>query len=238
MDSKPALSDYLARLPSSPEVFPFFYRRLIGLRFPIPVAEILELRFLSHQAIDRAQSLEPTLRWNAFAAQRTADMEAAGVHKSAHRQRLLHLLQMIRAYHEAHAAASLSAEEHLRVDIDRNRAAQDQSLRYGKIAGSLTLVAGVSAFLLSPPAVIMEGLTVLLAYFTVDSFYSRSLLKREERLLRQELTLVLRHRVRTVNWKAVVRQAGAILGYRQPRCGEAFRVEPGPEQELLELDEA
>lgn len=225
MDSKPALSDYLAKLPFTPELFPFFYRRLVSLRFPIDVGEILELRYLSHHVIDHAENDGLGREFGEFAAARRRDMDDLGIGKASHCERLTQLLLLIRDYHKAHAARSDADEARLRTEIERNHFAQRQSRHYGKTAGLAALVAASSSFLLSPPAILMQGFTIFLIYLSLDYFYSQSALRREERILSRELGEVLRHRVRAVNWKAVVRQTGAILGYTRPLGGEAFRIE-------------
>jgi len=238
MDSRPALSDYFARLPSSPDLFPFFYRGLVGLRFPIEVAEILELRYLCHQVVDRAENDGQGYEWSEFASERNLDMDRLGIQKSPHRERLSQFLILMHGYHTDHKKASAASETALYEALRNNRFAQDRSHHYGKTAGFAAIISAASAFLLSPYTAVIEGLAVLLAYFSLDSFYSLLVLKREERRLEGELREVTRRRVRSVNWKAVVRQTAAILGYTQPRCGEAFRSLPEQEfHEFAEVDQ-
>ncbi len=241
MDPKPVLSEYFAKLPTSPDAFPFFYRKLIGLRFPIDVAEILELRYLCHQAIDQRLREEQDYEWGEFAVSRIADMERLGINKSAHRERLAQLFLMLRNQHAAHKAASAMAETELRAAIAQNRFAQNRSWAYGKAGAAAALGAGLAAVLLSPPAVLMQGIALFLGYLSLDSFYSVLVLRREERRLDTELAEVLRRRVRNVNWRAVLRQTAAILGYAPPRGGEAFRIieqETAPHEVVQELDDA
>lgn len=225
MDSKPALSDYLAKLSIAPELFPFFYRRLVSLRFPIDVSEILELRYLSHHLIDHSENDGLGHEFGEFATARRRDMDAIGISKASHRERLGQLLLLVRGYHTAHAARSDAEEAKLRTDIERNHFAQRQSRHYAKTAGVAAMVAAASSFLLSPPAILTQGLTVFLTYLSLDYLYSQSALRREERILSRELGEILRQRVRAVNWRAVVRQTGAILGYTRPLGGEAFRMD-------------
>lgn len=235
MDSKPLLSEYFAKLPTSPDAFPFFYRRLVGLRFPIEVAEILEMRYLCHQAIDQSGRDDREYEWDEFAASRMADMEHVGVQKPTHRERLSRLLLLLKDYYALHKSGSTAAEDEVRRALADNRFAQERSKSYGKVAAVAALVATLSSILLSPPAVLMQGIAILLGYLSLDSFYGLSVLRREERRLNAQLSEVLRRRVRTVNWRAVVRQTGAILGYTTPVGGEAFRLEQ--EHELPDLVE-
>ncbi|MHB1512538.1 MAG: hypothetical protein ACYCTF_05475 [Acidiferrobacter sp.] len=235
MDSKPLVSEYFAKLPSSPDAFPFFYRRLVGLRFPIEVAEILEMRYLCHHAIDQSGRDDREYEWDEFAASRMADMEHVGIQKPAHRERLSRLLLLLKDYYGLHKTGSAVAEDELRQGLADNRFAQERSRSYGKIAGIAAIVAALSSILLSPPAILMQGVAILFAYLSLDSFYGIAVLRREERRLAAQLSEVLRRRVRTVNWRAVVRQTGAILGYTTPMGGEAFRLEQ--EHELPDLIE-
>ncbi|MHB1566665.1 MAG: hypothetical protein ACYCXG_08120 [Acidiferrobacter sp.] len=235
MDScKPALSDYLARLSSSPDAFPLFYRRLVSLQFPIAVAEILELRYLSHQIIDGASSDIAADDTDVFLAERQADMTQAGIHQPAHRARLQRLLLLTRQFYSAHSHDSAVHETRLRQALADNTFGRQHSQRYGRTTGIATVIALGSSLLLSPPAILMQGLAVLFGYLSLDYFYSVSTLRREEQRLRRELEAVLRCRVRAINWKAVVRQSGAILGYTQPHGGEAFRL-VSEDVELLSL---
>lgn len=229
MDScKPILSDYLARLSLSPDAFPLFYRRLVSLRFPIEVAEILELRYLSHQLIDgtndgtddgpAADGLDE------FIAGRQTDMAHAAIHKPVHRSRLLRFMILIRKFHIAHHQDSADHEARLERALADNAFGRRYSRRYGRTTGIIAGTALGSSLLLSPPAVLMPGLAIVFGYLSLDYFYSITTLRREEQRLRRELEEVRRRRVRTVNWKAVVRQSGIILGYTQPHGGEAFRL--------------
>lgn len=225
MDSEPALSDYFAKLATSPDSFPFFYRRLISLHFPIEVAEILELRYLTHHAIDRAEMYGEGLEFRQFAADRGLDMDKVGIGKTLHRERLAQLLLLIRDYHKSHAARSNTAEARIRAALAENQFAQARSKHYSKNAGVAALFMAASSLLLSPPAVLMQGLTIFLCYLSADYLYSLSLLRREQRALQSELGEILRRRVRAINWRAIIRQTATILGYAQPLGGEAFRVE-------------
>ena len=238
MDSKSPLSEDFAKLPDSSDAFPFFYRKLVSLRFPIEVAEILEMRYLCQRAIDECARDDRDYEWGEFTASRMADMDHVGVQKSTHRERLSRLLLLLRDYHNLHKTRSAEAEETLRASLADNRFAQERSRSYGKGGGVATLIAAISSVLLSPPAVLMQGLTVLLAYLSLDAFYSLSILRREERRLNEQLSEILRRRVRTVNWRAVVRQTGALLGYTRPLGGEAFRLEQEHEalDQLVEAD--
>ena len=237
MDLKPLLSEDFAKLPNSPDAFPFFYRRLIALRFPIEVAEILEMRYLCHQAIDQSEREDRGCEWGEFTASRMADMDHVGIWKPNHRERLARLLFLFKGYHALHTTRSAAVEDELHGSLADNRFGQERSRSYGKAAGVAAMVTGLSSVLLSPPAVFLQSLTVIFAYLSLDSFYALSILRREERRLSARLSEVLRRRVRTVNWKAVVRQTGAILGYTRPLGGEAFRLEQEHEvQDLAAID--
>lgn len=230
---KAALSDYFAKLPASPETFPFFYRRLVRLCFPIDVAEILELRYLSHNIIDNSThtGTDPN-----FASARTAEMASLGIFKPTHQKRLLQLLVLINQFHTLHIRQSEEAERTLRAALTDNHFASKHSHRYSRTTGTAALITALSAIFLSPPALFMETCTGLFTYLSIDYMYSLSALKRENTLIRTHLNHILRHRVRTLNWKAVVRQIGAILGYTIPHGGEAFRLEHSYEYESSEYE--
>ncbi len=220
------LSDHLAKVAAaSPETFPFFYRGLISLRFPIPVSEILEFRYLSHNLIDRAAEFDCTYTFDDFALARRQDLAHCGITKDTHSDRLLQLLRIIRHFHDVHVRASEERERQLRAALEENVFAHHHSRRQGRSMGAAAAASLAGALLMSPPATLMEAVTLVFGYLCADHYYSLSLLKREEKSLRDDLTEILRRRVRHINWRAVVRQTDAILGYTQPSRGEAFLIE-------------
>ncbi|MDA8389630.1 MAG: hypothetical protein M0Z76_02680 [Gammaproteobacteria bacterium] len=236
---EPVLSDHLAKVAaSSHEAFPLFYRGLISLRFPIPVAEVLEFRYVSHQLIDQAASYGCAYAFDDFTLARRQDLAHCGIVKATHSDRLLQLLRLIHHFHEIHVRTSEERERELRATLEENVFAQRHSHRYGRATGIVTAASLASAVLMSPPATLMEGLAVLFGYLCADHYYSLSLLAREERTLQSDLNEVLRRRVRHINWRAVVRQTAAILGYARPSRGETFQMDQGAESYALTTDTA
>ncbi len=235
--NEPALSDHLAKVAaSSHETFPLFYRGLISLRFPIPVAEVLEFRYMSHQLIDQAASYGCAYVFDDFALARRQDLVRCGIVKPTHSDRLLQLLRLIHRFHEVHVRTSEEQERELRMALEENIFARRHSQRHGRSTGIAAAASLASAVLMSPPATLMEGFALLFGYLCADHYHSLSLLAREERTLQDDLNAVLRQRVRHINWRAVVRQTAAILGYARPSRGETFRMEQDAESYTLTSD--
>lgn len=218
------LSDNLGKLSSSPENFSPFYRRLVQLRFPLEVSDVLELRYLFNHAIDQAQEPARTRDFQHFRAARQMEMEAAGVENRRHRERLMKLLTMLRQLHLMHAIESRDAESELRRALANNRKAAASSVRYGKIA----LLAGALAgafWLLADAPWWSQILTLGLGYLSADYFYSLSILRRERALLGARLEDVLSKRISSLNWPLLIRNIALVLGYARVDGVEAFAIE-------------
>lgn len=208
-----SLSDHLAELTSSPDSFSSFYRKLTGLRFPIAVAEILELRSLFNQSIDGTAEISATRDYEHFKEARQAEIDALGIEKKQHYERLMKLLALMREFHFAHSRESRDRENLLRKAISENDKARTQSVRYGKICLGWVAICGAVWLVLPAPGWLIPFLTVGFSYLCLDYFYSLSLLKDDKGMLNQQLETVLSRRIKTLNWKILTRNISLILGY-------------------------
>lgn len=217
------LSDNLGKLNSSPENFSPFYRKLAQLRFPLPVADVLELRYLFNHAIDQMPEPERTRDFHHFREARQAEMEAVGIDTGRHGQRLLKLLAVLRQLHLVHIIESRDAEAQLRRALEGNEKAARASVRYGKVSLVAALVAG-TFWWLADVHWWTTALAVGLGYLSADYFYSLSILKRERSLLQERLDEVLAKRVSGLHWPLLIRNIALILGYARIDGVEAFEM--------------
>jgi low affinity Fe/Cu permease len=225
-----SLSDHLTKISASPESFSFFYKKLIGLRFPIDVAEILELRSLFNQTLDAMEEIPESRDFQHFSDARQAEIDALKIEKKQHGQRLLKLLALIREFHFAHSLQSRDTENHLRKALSDNNKARIRSIHYGQIT---FIVALISAFIWVAfnPGWVIQIFTVGLAYLFGDYFYSLSILKRDSVELDRQLQELLKRRVKTLNWQVLTRNISLILGYAKISGVQAFLIDKESEQE-------
>lgn len=215
-------SETPTKLPASPDEFGSFYRKLSALRFPLDVAEILELRYVFNHAIDQAGEPSATPDYRHFRDQRLIELERLGVDQPHHVERLLKLLTVVRELHLRHSLHSRDTELSLRKAAIANHAATEQSRRYGKYTlFGLALVASFWLVLYQPAWWVYVGIAIG-SYFSLDYFYSLSILKRERGVLAQRLEALLGRRVAALNWAAVVKNTALVLGYARLRGIEAF----------------
>lgn len=218
-------TDGVVKTLTSPGNFPDFYRRMVGLRFPLEVADILELRDSLNQAVDHR--LEPTASrdYIHFCSLHRPQIAALGINKDHHAQRLFKLLAMLRELHLAHSIESRDAEAKLRAALARNEKASTQSRGYAKVALGVALIAASLWVALIDPGWFVRIVTVAAGYLSADYFYSLTILQRERNILGGQLRTLLDRRVHALNWPTVVRNLALILGYARISGVQAFVVE-------------
>jgi hypothetical protein len=218
-------TDHAASGLITPAGFPAFYRRVANLRFPLDVAEVLELRSLINHSTDHA--VEPTVTpdYRDFREKLLTEMGALDINRDHHRERLLRVLTLLRALHYHHSLTSREAEVRIRVGLTDNQKARTQSLSHGKLCLFLMTVGGLLWFGLPEPHWTIKLVTAGGAWLAWDYFRSLPELDKEVVRLNQELNEVLRQRIAAVDWKTVVDKLSLILGLRQHSGVEVFRMD-------------
>lgn len=208
-----------------PENFDAFYRTLMGLRFPINVAEVLDLRYLINHAVDEFTEPPLTPDYRQFREALQTAIDSFSIDNKHHSERLLKILTMMRQVHYMHSVKTRDASERLRRAQVDNRRAHQQSIYFG-------LVFLVSAFLglagwfgLPEPGWLLKAAAVACIYLTWDFFRSLPILNREMKRLTQELNAVLRGQIRSIHWKALIHKLALVLGYKQITGIEVFRMD-------------
>jgi hypothetical protein len=225
-----SLSDHLAKISASPESFSYFYKKLTGLRFPIDIAELLELRSLFNQTLDAMEEVPESRDFQHFRDARQAEIDTLKIEKKQHGQRLLKLLALIREFHFAHSLQSRDTENHLRKALADNHKARIRSIRYGQIAFIAALISALTWIAFSRGWG-MQILTIASVYLCGDYFYSLSILKRDEGELNQQLQELLQRRVKTLNWQVLTKNISLILGYAKISGVQTFLIDKENEQE-------
>jgi hypothetical protein len=209
----------------TPAGFPAFYRHLSSLRFPLPVAQVLELRSLVNQSVDDYHQAATTPGYRHFCRALLSAIESFGIESRHHNERLLKTLAFIRDLHYRHSVASRDQEIGLRQAMRNNRRARGQSIEYGLLFLLSAILLMIFWIYLSTPAWWVKLATLVSAYLSWDYFHTLPLLDREWQNLRLQLNQSLRNRIDSVNWKRMIHKLALILGFKTI-CGiEVFRID-------------
>lgn len=203
---------------------PSFYNTILGLRFPIDVAHVLELRYLLNHAADAYVEPPPTRDERQFRKALGVAIESFGIKNTYHCQRLIKILTMIRDLHAAHLRSSRIAEMSLRNALADLRNARAKLVRHGLLSLIATIFAGMTWLASGDPGWTIQLLTLILAYLTWDCFHSLPNIDREPDVLHPALNEVLRRRVESLNWKRLIHKLALILGYKRIPGLEVFPI--------------
>lgn len=218
-------ADTLGGFTLTTEGFPDFYARILALRFPISVAEVLELRDLINHSADVYEEPADLPQNREFRESLEAAIQSFGVENRHHSERLLRVLTMLRGMHYNHTIASRDAEQRLRSLQTENRGARSRSLRNGSVALLAMLGTGAAWILTDQPGWGLKLLPLLSAIAALSYFHALPLLDRDMERLTRDLNVVLRKRVDTLNWRTLIHKLALLLGYKQIQGVEVFRHE-------------
>jgi hypothetical protein len=218
-------TDTLSGFALTTRDFPDFYARVLALRFPISVAEVLELRDLINHSADVYEEPADLPQNREFRESLEGAIQSFGIENRQHGERLLRVLSMLRSMHYQHTIASRDAEQRIRQLQAENRGARKRSLRNGVL--SLLALAGTSLawYLLGELDWLLKLLPLGAAVMALGYFHALPLLDREMERLTQELNAVLRKRVDTLNWRMLIHKLALLLGYKQIQGVDVFRHE-------------
>ncbi|MFQ5936619.1 MAG: hypothetical protein ACE5LB_09440 [Acidiferrobacterales bacterium] len=220
------LTDYdVTEVQLTVEGFPIFYHGVLGLRFPLDVSQVLELRFLINNAVDRYKIPATTAEDRQVHEALRAAVASFGIDNTHHRERLTKILTMIRGLHAGHLVESRVAELSLRGLLEDIGRARSRAVRHGLYSLIATIFAALTWIGASDPSWTVKLLTLGLAYMSWDSFHSLPTLDEEPEILKPALNEVLRRRVESVNWKRLIHKLSLILGYKQIPEIVVFRMD-------------
>ena len=218
-------ADDFSALSLTPENFQQFYNKIIGLRFPLDVAQVLELRYLINHAVDNFYEPPLTPDYRHFREALQAAIDSFAIDSKRHSERLLKTMAMLRAMHYAHTVSSRNAEYKLREELADNRRARAQSVRYGLFWLFITILSGILWVALKEPGWVIKFFMVGSLYLSWDYFHSLPTLDREINSLGQQINDLLRRRVKSINWKTLIHKLSLLLGYKHITGIEVFRMD-------------
>lgn len=214
----------------TPEGFHTFYTKFISLRFPMKIAQVLELRYLINHAVDRYKEPPPSPNYRQFRDSLQSALDSFAIDNRRHSERMLKTLSMFRDIHYAHSIASRNAERRIREAMERNRDDYAKAVRYGLFF----IFAGVSFIVIWLAAadahLAIKLLPAVYAWLSLRFFHKLPALDREHEKLTLEVNDVLRRRVSTLNWKTLIHKLALVLGYKRIRGVEVFHEDVDHDQ--------
>ena len=222
--NNPRTSD-LSRLSLTPQSFDTFYKTLAGLRFPMNVAEVLELRYLINHTVDDFTEPPLTPDYRQFRDTLQTAIDTFSIENRHHRERLVKILTMLREIHYVHTVNTRDASERLRLAQTANRKAHRQSIHFGLFFLVCAILGGIAWLGIPDWGWVAKIATVVCAYFAWDFFHSLPTLDREMKQLTRRLHNVFRRHIRSVDWKTLIHKLSLVLGYKQISGVEVFRMD-------------
>ncbi len=219
------LPEEFERLNLTPSHFHTFYHSFMGLRFPLIVAEVLDLRYLINHAVDDFTEPPLTPDYRQFLESLEKALDSFGIENPRHRERLLKTLALIRELHVAHTLTSRDHEERLRLAMENNRLARRRALHAGVVylLGALFSIGGW--YLVDEAQWLVQVLTVLCGIESWRNFRALPRRDGDAQELHRQLNDVLRQRVNALNWKTLIHKLALVLGFKQIKGVEVFQMD-------------
>ena len=218
-------TDTLSGLTLTTRDFPDFHALIMALRFPIDVAEVLELRDLINHSAAVFEEAADSPQNREFRESLEGAIQSFDIENRYHNERLVRVLNMLRGMHYQHIIASRDAERRLREQQTENRVTRRNSLRNGVLALLTMLGTGLAWFSLEGSNWLLKLLPLTAAILALGYFHALPLLDREMERLTRDLNDVLRRRVDTLNWRTLIHKLALLLGYKQIQGIDVFRHE-------------
>lgn len=208
-----------------PDTFEPIYHTLIGLKFPVDVAQVLELRYLINHAVDDFAEPPATQDYREFREALQSVMDAFGIENKRHSDRLLRILTMMRDQHYTYSIETRNSETQLRDQISANRRARSQSIRYGMFFTVTAIISGIVWLGLIDAGWPVKLLTIGFAVLAWTYLHAIPGLDRDSKKLEHKLTELLRHRVKSIQWRVLIQKLALVLGYKRISGVEVFRID-------------
>lgn len=222
MSKQKYITDDLAHQQLNVDTFVQNYRQIIGLRFPVGVADVLEIRASLNQAIDDRDPMQVSGGLQQFAEAVFEAIIQLGLKNNRHVARLTKLMSIFRELHHSHIARSRKHERSLRNQINNNQDVKTRSIGYGLFTFFL-VITGLLTWMIVGNALWFIKIGIgLLAYMSFDYFMSLKTLKLESDILNNELNMLLRQRVQTIDWKSLLQKTAMLLGFKKVSGVDVF----------------
>lgn len=218
--------DTLGGFTLTTDGFPDFYSRIQAMRFPISVAEVLELRDLINHSADVYEENTESPQNREFRDSLENAIQSFGIDNRHHSERLVRVLTMMRVMHFQHTLASRNAEQQLRQEQSQNRRTHGFNRRNGLLAILVALGAGLFWALSAEAGWGVKLLSLAAAIGALGYFHTLPQLDRELEQITRQLNDVLRKRVDSLNWRTLIHKLSLLLGFKKIQGIEVFRHEP------------
>jgi len=218
-------SDTLAGFTLNTAGFPDFHNRIATLRFPVSVAEVLELRDLIHHSVDVYEEPPDIPQNREFRDSLENAVHTFGIDNPHHSDRLVRILTMLRGMHYHHTIVSRDTEQNLRQRQAENREKRRVNLRSGVLAVLVTIALGTYWAVTPFPDLALKLGVLVSAILAFAFIHALPRLDAEMERLTRELNDVLRKRVDSLNWRTMIHKLSLLLGYKQIQGIEVFKNE-------------
>ncbi len=208
-----------------PDTFEPLYHTLVGLKFPVDVAQVLELRYLVNHAVDDFPEQPDTQDYREFRDALQTAMDSFGIENKRHSDRLLRILTMMRDLHYTYSIETRNRETQLRDQMNANRKARGQSIRYGMFFTFAAIISGIVWLGLVDAGWPVKLLTAGFAVLAWTYLHAIPGLDRDSKKLERQLNDLLRHRVKSIHWRMLIQKLSLVLGYKRITGVEVFRID-------------
>lgn len=224
----------LSAIHLTPDTFEPIYNTIVGLKFPMEVARVLELRYLINHAVDNFPEPAPTADYRDFREALQAVIDATGIDNKRHSERMLRILCMMREQHYTYSINTRDAENDLRANIAANRAKRRRAVRNALVFTLGGIVTGILWLGLPQPPLAIQLLTAAFAIGVLLSVRTLPALDRTLVVLEKRMNQLQRHRVKSIHWRMLVQKLALLLGFKRNSEVEVFIIDsdhydyPGP----------
>lgn len=218
----------------TPGNFPKFYRTVVSLRFPIRVADVLDLRSVLNEAADIYKEPANSPSYREFVDALETAILSFGVENKRHADRLVILLTLLRDIHYSHSISSRDKEVDLRTRLKASRESHVHSKRFGLVSLVFGIACAIAWVAMPFAGWMIKLLTLGVGYMSWGYFHSLPTLEREEKELNRELNALLRERVTKVDWKMLIHKLSLLMGFKKVAGIEVFRMED--DEDTIELN--
>lgn len=209
----------------TPASFVEFYRKFVAIRFPLDIADVIEIRDVINDALEKYQPPENTIESIEFSDALKMAIDSFGIENQHHSDKLIRILLMLRDFHTKNINTSSSKEDNLRSLQIENRQARSQSVLYGFASLIATIFTSLIWIGMANPSWHIQVITVVLGILCWDYFHSLSALDKEYKKATRQLNNVLRKRVAKVDWKMLIHKLAFILGFKQVSGVNVFNID-------------
>lgn len=214
----------------TPETFESVYNTIVGLKFPMDVARVLELRYLINHSADDFPEPALTADYRDFRDALQTVIDGTGIENKHHSERLLRILGMMRELHYSYSVNTRDAENKLRAAMTENRHQRVRAIRNGLGFTVATILCAILWLGLPDPG---WPVKIFTAVFAIGAWlYVRTVpsLDRGLNVLEKRTNDLQRNRVKSIHWRLLVQKLALLLGFKRSNEVEVFLIDTDHDQ--------